>query len=488
MFRMSIGKQKMFGKGISIFLCLLLFLMLFGQGATAANLGDVNGDGSINVKDVILVQKHILLIQNLTAAQKILADVNGDGNVTIEDAVLIMKRATGIISSFPLPPSVTSPAFPTVAGNNRVTITLAGGTFKTGTITAADFTFSGSNAAALAAGTFSRISDMVVTVAVPTALVADTSNTVSVKTSAMAIQASSVAAVASTIEPVTSPIFNTDATDNNVTITLTGGTFRAGALTAADFTFTGANAAALAVGIYTRVSDTVVAITVPATLAGELNNTVTVKGSAMAIQATSVAAVGNTIANRNSNWFPTAAGNNTVTVTLTGGVFIAGPISAVNFNFTGPNAVLLAVSSFTRVSDTVVTITTSTPLAATVGDDNRVRVNANAMAVQATSVAAVASTRTAVTSPAYNTASTHNKITITLTGGTFKAGPIVAADFEFAGANAAALAAGTFSRVSDTVVTVTVAAPLAAATNNTVTVKAVTMATQASLVTVVPSN
>jgi hypothetical protein len=94
---------------------------------------------------------------------------------------------------------------------------------------------------------------------------------------------------------------------------------------------------------------------------------------------------------------------------------------------------------------------------------------------------------TDVTSPAFVTEASNDVLTITLTGGTFKTGAIVAADFEFTGTNADAIAAGTFTRTSDTVVTVT-ELTLEAASDDVVVVKAETQATQATSVAVVAST
>ena len=88
---------------------------------------------------------------------------------------------------------VTSSDFITTALNNTVTITLTGGTFKTGTIAAGDFTFTGTDAGALAAGTFTRTSDTGVTITGLT-LVGGTNNTVVVKGATQATQATSVIA------------------------------------------------------------------------------------------------------------------------------------------------------------------------------------------------------------------------------------------------------------------------------------------------------
>jgi hypothetical protein len=75
----------------------------------------------------------------------------------------------------------------------------------------------------------------------------------------------------------------------------------------------------------------------------------------------------------------------------------------------------------------------------------------------------------------------HTRVVITLTGGSFKAGTLSATDFTFVGANATGLAAGTYTRTSDTVVTITNIL-WANGQATTVTVKAATQATQATSV------
>ncbi len=62
--------------------------------------GDVNGDGRIDINDVILVMKHILGEKNLDANQQLLADVNGDGIVNIHDAALIRQKSLGLTDTF----------------------------------------------------------------------------------------------------------------------------------------------------------------------------------------------------------------------------------------------------------------------------------------------------------------------------------------------------------------------------------------------------
>ena len=107
---------------------------------------------------------------------------------------------------------------------------------------------------------------------------------------------------------------------------------------------------------------------------------------------------------------------------------------------------------------------------------------------QAITVAPTVSTY--VTSPQFTVEKlVHNTVTITLTGGTFKAGAITAADFTFAGPDSAVLAAATdFTRTSDTVVTVAGLGVLTGGADNTVLVKATTQATPATSVAAVASR
>lgn len=62
--------------------------------------GDVNGDGSVGIDDVTLVQKYIADIGTLTSGQITVADVDHDGDVTIADATLIQKYIVGLVTSF----------------------------------------------------------------------------------------------------------------------------------------------------------------------------------------------------------------------------------------------------------------------------------------------------------------------------------------------------------------------------------------------------
>ena len=62
-------------------------------GPVPSGKGDVNGDGSVTLRDATLVQKFALEIATPTAEQKELADVNSDGKVTLVDAYSIQVSA-----------------------------------------------------------------------------------------------------------------------------------------------------------------------------------------------------------------------------------------------------------------------------------------------------------------------------------------------------------------------------------------------------------
>lgn len=86
---------------------MLIMMLCFASSASAEPdymPGDVNNDGVINVKDVVLVMKHVLNLQDppLTEVQRRAADVNGDGVIDVRDATEIMKKALGLIEVIPM--------------------------------------------------------------------------------------------------------------------------------------------------------------------------------------------------------------------------------------------------------------------------------------------------------------------------------------------------------------------------------------------------
>lgn len=59
-------------------------------------LGDVNGDGKINIDDVTDIQKYIANMIDFTEEQVTLADVDKNGNISIDDVTLIQKHLAGL--------------------------------------------------------------------------------------------------------------------------------------------------------------------------------------------------------------------------------------------------------------------------------------------------------------------------------------------------------------------------------------------------------
>ncbi len=66
-----------------------------------ATLGDVNGDGKINVIDARLAQQHAAGIITLTGMQFLAADVDQDSDVDSDDATAIAKKGIGLPTGIP---------------------------------------------------------------------------------------------------------------------------------------------------------------------------------------------------------------------------------------------------------------------------------------------------------------------------------------------------------------------------------------------------
>ncbi|HEY3284276.1 MAG TPA: carboxypeptidase regulatory-like domain-containing protein [Armatimonadota bacterium] len=63
--------------------------------------GDMNGDGKLNITDVVTALRGVAGLVTLTADQLKLADVNGDGKFNITDVVLMLRKVAGLITKFP---------------------------------------------------------------------------------------------------------------------------------------------------------------------------------------------------------------------------------------------------------------------------------------------------------------------------------------------------------------------------------------------------
>jgi len=62
--------------------------------------GDINGDGLVDIEDLLLLKKHILKIDIIKDETLNAADFNGDGNVDVEDLLLIKKFILELIDKF----------------------------------------------------------------------------------------------------------------------------------------------------------------------------------------------------------------------------------------------------------------------------------------------------------------------------------------------------------------------------------------------------
>ena len=65
--------------------------------ASGYQLGDVNKDNKINVRDATEIQKHVAKIISLDNEAQMVADYNGDGRISVKDATEIQKKIAGKI-------------------------------------------------------------------------------------------------------------------------------------------------------------------------------------------------------------------------------------------------------------------------------------------------------------------------------------------------------------------------------------------------------
>ena len=66
----------------------------------SSDTGDINGDGTVDILDVIVVNKHLLGCKELDELQTKAADVDGNGIVESTDSLNILKYALKIIKRF----------------------------------------------------------------------------------------------------------------------------------------------------------------------------------------------------------------------------------------------------------------------------------------------------------------------------------------------------------------------------------------------------
>lgn len=76
------------------------------------NLGDVNCDDVVNIRDATVIQRHIAGLEILDSDAILLADTDKDGDVTVSDATEIQKYIAGLIPSLgsDSEPTATNPS------------------------------------------------------------------------------------------------------------------------------------------------------------------------------------------------------------------------------------------------------------------------------------------------------------------------------------------------------------------------------------------
>jgi hypothetical protein len=65
-------------------------------------LGDVNVDGEVDTRDVLVLNQNLLAGEKLTAQGILNADVDQDGSPSAADALAILQYTIGLIKSFPV--------------------------------------------------------------------------------------------------------------------------------------------------------------------------------------------------------------------------------------------------------------------------------------------------------------------------------------------------------------------------------------------------
>ena len=74
-----------------------LYVLAVAKSVSAFDLGDVDKDGDVNIKDATAIQKHIAMLITLDDEAMLLADYDADGVVTIKDATAIQKKIAGLL-------------------------------------------------------------------------------------------------------------------------------------------------------------------------------------------------------------------------------------------------------------------------------------------------------------------------------------------------------------------------------------------------------
>ena len=78
----------------------MFYITVTEESADSGALGDLNGDSSIDIIDVIILNKYLLGVTSLSTPQKALCDVDSSGTIDSNDSLILLKYIVELISSF----------------------------------------------------------------------------------------------------------------------------------------------------------------------------------------------------------------------------------------------------------------------------------------------------------------------------------------------------------------------------------------------------
>lgn len=107
-------------KQLAFIICLFLMLSITScttAGATNRVLGDVNGDGIVDIKDVTCIQNHLAHLDIIPQESLSYGMVSGGKELSVNDATLVQKRIAEIISKFPVEDASEAMLSMTINGN-----------------------------------------------------------------------------------------------------------------------------------------------------------------------------------------------------------------------------------------------------------------------------------------------------------------------------------------------------------------------------------
>lgn len=418
----------------------------------------------------------------------------GSYTVLVKASALKVSASTATAAATSVNGPISN-AFAMNANTKTVTVTITGGKFAATlpTTPASSFTIAGASNDALTNSTLTRVNDTTVTLTTTRAVVAGVDNRLTPLAAALVtIPTATVVSVTASNLPVIAEV-SLDITTNALLITLTGGVYVANP-SISDFTFDGgttAGRAALNAGTITRVSDTLVSVRFAAAAANNASSyTVLVLSSAMRTSASAGTAVGQIVVDAGAGaGVNLLATNSFVTVKLTSGVFasnlssgtLASKFTIVSTGAAGiATAAVLNQGTIVRSSDTTATLT----FVATAANDGVTAYTITPLAAALAS-GTVATTSlvvpTALTGATFGTTAGNNTVLVTLTGATFAAqSALNSTSVVPTGTGVAAIGAGSYTRTSDTVLTISGISGLTTTTGtaNTITVGVAALASR----------